>query len=64
MKKYRLNVNGYAYEVEIEEVLADEGQQLAPMVSAPVAPAAPIAHLAASAPQQAKQVTNSPAATG
>ncbi len=31
MKKYRVNVNGYAYEVEIEEVLGNESSPVSTM---------------------------------
>lgn len=47
MKKYRVNVNGSLYEVEVEEMTA------APASAAPVAPAAPAAPVAAPAPAPA-----------
>lgn len=50
MKKYRVNVNGYAYEVEIEEI--KDGASAAGFIPAPAAPAAsaPVAPPAVSAP--------------
>ena len=40
MKKYRVNVNGTVYEVELEEIT---GAAAAAPVAAPAAPAAPVA---------------------
>ena len=52
MKKYRVNVNGTVYEVELEEITG--GAAAAPAAAAPVAtPAAP-----ASAPAGGEQITS------
>lgn len=47
MRHYRVNVNGNAYEIAIEEISADEAKKAsssaaAPAASAPSAPAAPV----------------------
>ncbi len=47
MKKYRVNVNGTAYEVEIEEMSASEVSAAAAAPAAPQASAAPTAPAAA-----------------
>ena len=49
MKKYRVNVNGTVYEVELEELI---GTAPAPAAAAPAAPAP-----AAAAPEGGEQVT-------
>ena len=41
MKKYRVNVNGTTYEVELELVSENEVKSAAPAAVAPAAPAAP-----------------------
>ena len=41
MKKYRVNVNGTVYEVELEEITG--AAAAAPVAAAPAAPAAPVA---------------------
>ena len=51
MKKYRVNVNGTAYEVEIEEMTG--APAAAPVAAAPAAPAAPV-----SAPAGGEQITS------
>lgn len=43
MKKYRVNVNGTAYEVEIEEMTAAPAAPAAAPVAAPAAAPAPVA---------------------
>ena len=48
MKKYRVTVNGTAYEIELEELTG----------AAPSAPAAPAAPAAAAAPAGGEQVTS------
>ena len=55
MKKYRVTVNGTAYEIELEELTG-----AAPAASAPaaVAPAAPAPAPAAAAPAGGEQVTS------
>ncbi len=51
MKKYRVNVNGTAYEVELEEITG------AAPVAVPAAPAAPAAPAPAAAPAGGEQIT-------
>ena len=48
MKKYRVNVNGTAYEVELEEITA----------AAPAAPAVPAAPTPTAAPAGGEQITS------
>ena len=43
MKKYRVNVNGTVYEVELEEITGAAAAPAAAPVAAPAAPAAPVA---------------------
>ncbi len=52
MKKYRVNVNGTAYEVELEEIT---GAAAAAPVSAPAAPASPAS---AAAPAGGESITS------
>ena len=52
MKKYRVTVNGTAYEIELEELTG-----AAPASAAPAAPVAPVAP-AAAAPAGGEQVTS------
>lgn len=42
MRHYRVNVNGTAYEIAIEEISADEAKKAAPAQTAAPAPAAPV----------------------
>ena len=42
MRHYRVNVNGTAYEIAIEEISADEAKKAAPAQTAASAPAAPV----------------------
>jgi len=58
LKKFRIVVNGEAYEVEIEEVGAEGAQVSAPVVTAPRPAAAPAR---AGAPKAAAPVKNAPA---
>jgi biotin carboxyl carrier protein len=51
MKKYRVNVNGTVYEVELEEITG------AAPVAAPATPAAPAAPAPAAAPAGGEQIT-------
>ena len=59
MKKYRVNVNGTVYEVELEEIT---GVAAAPVAAAPAAPAAPApaapAAPVAAAPAGGEKVTS------
>lgn len=55
MKKYRVTVNGTAYEIELEELT---GAAPAPAAAAPAAPAAPAPAPAAAAPAGGEQVTS------
>ncbi len=41
MRKFNITVNGVAYEVEVEEVAADQSAPAAPKAAAPVQAAAP-----------------------
>lgn len=54
MKKYRINVNGSLYEVEIEEMAAPAAAPTAPVAAPVAAPAAPAAPAAAGAGTQIK----------
>ena len=58
MRKFRINVNGTSYEVEVEEI----GGSAA--VSAPMAPAAPVAAPAAPAAAAAPAASAAPVADG
>ena len=42
MRHYRVNVNGTAYELAIEEISADEAKKAAPAQTAASTPAAPV----------------------
>ncbi len=42
MRHYRVNVNGTAYEIAIEEISADEAKKAAPAQTAAPTPAAPV----------------------
>lgn len=42
MRHYRVNVNGTAYEIAIEEISADEAKKAAPAQTSAPAPAAPV----------------------
>ena len=53
MKKYRVNVNGTVYEVELEEITGAAAAPAAPVAAAPAAPAAPVA----AAPAGGEKVT-------
>jgi len=54
MKKYRVNVNGNVYEVELEEIT---GAAAAPVAAAPAAPVAAPAAPVAAAPAGGEKVT-------
>ncbi|MBE6918138.1 MAG: biotin/lipoyl-binding protein [Ruminococcaceae bacterium] len=54
MKKYRVNVNGTVYEVELEEIT---GAAAAPVAAAPAAPASAPAAPAPAAPAGGEKVT-------
>ncbi len=56
MKKYRVNVNGTSYEVEIEEITAGEAASVTPAQKSAPAPAA-AASSAAQTPAGAETVT-------
>lgn len=53
MKKYKVNVNGTAYEITLEVVDENEAAPAAPAAPAPVAVPAPVAPVAAPAPAPA-----------
>ena len=53
MKKYKVNVNGTAYEITLEVVDENEAASAAPAAPAPVAVPAPVAPVAAPAPAPA-----------
>ncbi len=55
MKKYRVNVNGTVYEVELEEIT---GAAAAPVAAAPAAPAAPAPAPVAPAPAGGEKITS------
>ena len=55
MKKYRVNVNGTVYEVELEEIT---GASAAPVAAAPAAPAAPAPAPVAPAPAGGEKITS------
>lgn len=61
MKKYKVNVNGTAYEITLEVVDENEAASAAPAAPAPVAVPAPVAPVAAPAPAPAGgETVNSP----
>lgn len=64
MKKFKVTVNGKAYEVEVEEMGGAPAAALAPQAAAAPAPAAPAAPASAPAPAATPAATPAPAVGG